>query len=447
MHSNFILGDCDSDNDCVPGLFCFQRGSYQEVPGCDGGDTDGSKTDYCTDQQAPTAAPYLLEPPPKGSITYIPGNLTTFKDDLLLSEGLDAKLIATSGWQVELSDGNGYSNDTFHGRPDGAATFPFGNQRNGKGFVYVSNSEMLTPGQGGVGAITLDQDGNVLQYKRLLQNTTWNCGGGASPWNTWLSCEEYEAQGQIYQVDPFGIRPPQVTSFPRGRWEAFAYDVRNRDSPHFFATEDRHNGALARFTPSNPKWNSISNQWNMLHGTGTMEYLLLSPINATTQEDGTFSWTTDRSTAQSNAAAYYPHTEGIDVHEGIMYVTCKKIKMLYILNLDQGTYTRLSSQSGLFDGSPDQVSRIVDDPRGDLLYFTEEGGQDAGVHARDALGRFYTILESPIHSGETTGLAFSPNGKFLLVAYQTVGKLYLVWRRDGLPFYGDKLDVKYHEAN
>jgi sugar lactone lactonase YvrE len=90
------------------------------------------------------------------------------------------------------------------------------------------------------------------------------------------------------------------------------------------------------------------------------------------------------------------------------------------------------------------MKRIVGDS-GDLLYFTEEGGIDAGIHARDASGRFYTVLESPVYRSETTGLSFSPDGIHLYVAYQDVGYLFDVWREDGLPFQGRTLNVKYHE--
>jgi len=41
-------GDCDEDSDCrFDFLVCFQRDAYEAVPGCDDGDQDGSKTDYC----------------------------------------------------------------------------------------------------------------------------------------------------------------------------------------------------------------------------------------------------------------------------------------------------------------------------------------------------------------------------------------------------------------
>lgn len=81
------------------------------------------------------------------------------------------------------------------------------------------------------------------------------------------------------------------------------------------------------------------------------------------------------------------------------------------------------------------------------MYFTEDNAKKAGVHARDSLGHYLTVLESPILLGETSALAFSPDARILYVTYQTMGRLYAIWRRDGLPFYGTQLDLKYHEQN
>ena len=42
-------GDCDDDEDCESGLYCYQREPYDPIPGCEGlGESDGSRTDYCT---------------------------------------------------------------------------------------------------------------------------------------------------------------------------------------------------------------------------------------------------------------------------------------------------------------------------------------------------------------------------------------------------------------
>ena len=42
-------GDCDSNSDCVGDLVCYHRekGERKIVPGCVGGEEDGSRTDYC----------------------------------------------------------------------------------------------------------------------------------------------------------------------------------------------------------------------------------------------------------------------------------------------------------------------------------------------------------------------------------------------------------------
>jgi secreted PhoX family phosphatase len=71
----------------------------------------------------------------------------------------------------------------------------------------------------------------------------------------------------------------------------------------------------------------------------------------------------------------------------------------------------------------------------------------AGVHARDHTGQFYTVFESPDYKDETTGLSFSPDGRFMYIAYQNIGILYTVFRTDGLPFQATKLDVKYHSRS
>ena len=434
-------GDCDNDADCQEGLICFQRSRLRHVPGCLGGDEDSSNSDYCI-LPPPTLPPYFLPISPPGTITYYPGNLTTFKDDLLLSEGLDSKVLALTGTPVKYHNGQ-QSSIEFHGRPDGAATFMDERPSNVGGWVYASNSEMKETGEGGVGALTFDKDGHLIDYQMVLEQSTNNCGGGPTPWNTWISCEEVEGVGRIFQVDPFGLRQAEETtmSSPKGRFEAFAYDVRDAAQPRFFATEDHEKGALTRFTPSDPDWN---NTWGILHGPGVIDYLLLTP-DANETDIGTFTWTIDRKVARQNAKEFYPFTEGIDTHENELFFVCKKLYKLYTLNLDDGTYTRTSTRSGLFNGKPDQLQRIIGDPR-DMLYFAEEGGSNSGVHARDDAGRFYSILESPIHPGETTGVAFSPNGIFLYVAYQQIGKLYTVWRRDGQPFQATRFDVKYHET-
>jgi len=134
-------------------------------------------------------------------------------------------------------------------------------------------------------------------------------------------------------------------------------------------------------------------------------------------------------------------------------MTCKADKLLFILNLDALTYTQSSTKSGAFNDQPDQIAAITG-VNGDIMYFCEDGisggesgDSGSGVHARDATGQGYTILqdEGSGLTGETTGLAFSPDRKLMIVAYQQ-GRIYKIWREDGRPFGGQMLDIRYHSA-
>jgi hypothetical protein len=68
-------GDCDTDEDCMGGMYCYQRNSqYEPIPGCLGGEFDRTLTDYCTfvplstdgtspPIPAPTSAPVIAPTP------------------------------------------------------------------------------------------------------------------------------------------------------------------------------------------------------------------------------------------------------------------------------------------------------------------------------------------------------------------------------------------------
>lgn len=138
----------------------------------------------------PSFSPTTLPPTsPPTRIAFNPGDLTVRENGLLLSTGLTSRLLATTEQRVRYDTG-GQSSEVFHRLPDFGATFPDPNESNAGGWIYVSNSEVRPEngvrGQGGVGALTFDAEGRLINYQRVLQDTTSNCGGGKTPWGAWM---------------------------------------------------------------------------------------------------------------------------------------------------------------------------------------------------------------------------------------------------------------------
>ena len=350
---------------------------------------------------------------------------------LRLSQGLTATLIAESGKKVPYTSPEAnvsQSTLSFHFSADGADIFSLP----GGGYIYASNAELGT-GSGGVFGVEFDINGLVRNYKALLTGTTRNCNGGRTPWNTWVTCEE-TGGGQCWQVDPTGVRPGQPTVVGQlgGSYEAFAYDARNISAPSYYITEDTQDGALRRYRPPI----NYPMVWESLHLTnGTHDYLVLDAIAST------FRWSTDLQEGRNSALAYFKNSEGIAIRNGKLAFVSKVQKELLLLDLDKFTYTSLSTETvalsggGRFDAQPDHL--LAESVSG-VLILSEDGGSTPGMFGYDG-SKYFSYFESNFAGDEITGIAFSPDRKFLFAAVQSIGYLFRISRDDGLPFEGRRV--------
>jgi len=418
------------------------------------------RRNYVPPTPKPSPRPFATLPPVKldtaepttgeGSVPPTDENVTFRRGDLSknirrlgirVARGMSVRVVATANERINFANGD-MSSLPFHGAPDGAAVFAWEDG----GHVYVSNSDRQNK-RGGVYAMYFDKQGDVVDYKMLLSDTTRNSSGGKTPFNTWLSCEEY-AQGQCWQVDPEGRRNPEMTVLggEGGNYEAVACDDRNPLQPIFYVTEDNEFGALRKFIPVKGPAG-----WDTLNGPGTTEYLVFL-------DDKTFTWRRRDNPARTSQSIYYPNVEGIDFKDGILYFVSKRRLMLYALDLDNNTYTMAPTNEALLGGgefknSPDQLIRN----EGDFLYFTEDGGKTPGVYAVDSSGQRFAIFEAygkQYFGDETTGLAFSPDGTKMYACFQDCGCkrsgegdcgcMLEFWRNDGRSFDGATMNLKYH---
>jgi hypothetical protein len=159
---------------------------------------------------------------------------------LRVPAGFTTRVVARGGERVE---GTRY---LWHEASDGAAAFSLEDG----GWILVSNSEAF---HGGASAVRFRRDGGIVDAYRILGGTTQNCSGGATPWGTWLSCEEVD-DGLVWECDPSGRRDPVChPSMGIFKHEAVAVDPRGRQ---VYLTEDLVDGCLYRFTPK--RWPNLA---------------------------------------------------------------------------------------------------------------------------------------------------------------------------------------------
>ena len=318
-----------------------------------------------------------------------------------LPEGFESRLVARGGELVEGTD------HRWHPASDGAATFP---TRDG-GWILVSNSEQL---EGGAGAIRFGAGGEVLDAYRILDGTAQNCAGGATPWGTWLSCEEYE-EGRVGECDPAGRRAARVhDAMGVFKHEAAAVDPRGR---RVYLTEDWEDGAFYRYTPR---------RWPHL-GEGLLELARVSG-------DGSVAWVEVPDPAarrrptrrQVPGSTRFARAEGVWFDSGMVYVATTFDSRIHAYDTRRERFEVIYDGLAARDAPLVRVDNITAS-RGGELFVCEDIATDQinmGVMTRDREVVRFLAVTGPNHvDSELTGATFDPSGSRLYFSSQRASGL------------------------
>lgn len=337
--------------------------------------------------------------PPFHSLSNIGDLLPADENDIRLPPGFKSRVVARSGLPPV-----GLPGYTWHGSPDGGACFP----TDDGGWVYTSNSEIRS-NHGGVGALRFDANGNVVDAYRILDDTSINCAGGATPWGSWLSCEEW-AKGQVWECDPLGIKKAEV----RPALGSFKHEAVAVDTEHncLYLTEDEPDGGFYRFRPSNELSDLSSGVLeiaSVVENQGK-QYVLWRPIS----DPEALQELTRKQVADAHP---FRGGEGIGLFEGIVYFTTKHDNRVWSYATDtqelEVVYDIQTSSNPILSG----VDNVIITAAGDVIVAEDKGNMQLVVLTpNDQVIPLLQVVGQ--QASEVTGPAFDPSYQRLYFSSQ-----------------------------
>lgn len=411
--------------------------------------------------------PFTVGPADRKSLVYGPLAPSADSPELEIPEGFRCVRIGWGGEPSRVHDGWTVPN-AFDGM--GAFSLPNGNLR------LIRNHEMVDPpfpgaaignrpydplASGGTTSVELRITGtgsaleiDVVDEFVSLSGTRVNCAGGATPWGTWLSCEEitsgpiggYEkAHGYVFEVPALAteaVEPLPLRAMGRFVHEAVAVDPESgtvyltEDAPWIPGDDENPGSGLYRFLPDVPGDLAAGGRLEMLAVEGEPRLVTVRGLSAGAQYPATWVPIGDPDPRHAEVdphavfrqghalgGAVFGRLEGAFAGDGGIYVVATaggsagagQVFHYRPATPASGVLTLVfeSPSPDLLDG-PDNICLSR---RGGII-LCEDGTDDQFVRGLDRNGRIIDLVRAPRRGGtsqpgEFAGACWSPDGGVL----------------------------------
>lgn len=291
---------------------------------------------------------------------------------------------------------------------------------------------------GGTTALVVTPDHNVVEEYVTSAGTIRNCAGGATPWGTWLTCEETmnEGHGYVFEVDP-NDPENKLSKTPIRDMGAFSHEATAIDpvTGYVYLTEDASKSFLYRFIP-----NDTSRKPGALQKGGKLQAAAIEEVgntNASSFNQGQkfgIVWKDvdpEKPTleAEQKGCIIFSRLEGAYFAGGVFWFDdtsagdARKGRVYRYIPATNTLELFYESSDANDLESPDNICIT---PWGDL-WIAEDGADSDRMIGLTPEGEVYVFAENKLNNSELAGPAFSPDGKTFFVNCQSPGITFAIW--------------------